>query len=177
MEHFEIDTDTSEIQRFNNLTLCLRSLCKSVCIDRLDIAKLLIFQGADINECLLYACFYDNLPMIKLFIDSGANNLNDCLSEVDNYENNNNRLFYFQNYLPKNYLSENHRSENELPKNYLLQNDSEIIKTLVFHGATYRSEKIIKCIRELNRQNLFKFFKIDLIDDIKSVIYSFLKIT
>jgi len=43
-------------------------------------------------------------------------------------------------------------------------------------GAKNRNKQINGIIKQINTKNLFKFFKINICDDIKSVIYQFVKI-
>jgi len=51
----------------------------------------------------------------------------------------------------------------------------EIVEMMLNHGAKTRRNEVCENLHKINRKNLFNIMKISVIDDIKSVIYLFLK--
>jgi len=152
----------------------------------LEIVKLLISPSVDFVDGIKSACIYGHIEIINFLFSEETlhNNLNYYyevgIKEFLNYGMRNScygrQIEVLKLLIDKGADDFNSSMHYDSPcetDDYELC--SKIVEILINHGATDRPISL-KLITIINRKNFMNIMKFDLIDDIKSVIYKFLKI-
>jgi len=139
--------------------------------NKINVFDLLLSKGAyNFNDGLRNACINGNMELANKMISLEADNFEDGL--LNSYTNNKKETFNLMVSLGAYNFDE--CLEYHLPFSHI--SDEILIHSLLLLGATYRNYPLKVFIKKCNRKSLFNFYNIQLQEDIKSIIFLFLKI-